>query len=92
MSEKPSTHGISSGNTSVMMLMESVLALEVGAAASRILSSAIMYCGSDGSMDWYSSSAGVWSTEVSGRDTGCLAMSSSRWERERKDFVADHAS
>ena len=39
--------GISSGRTSVMMLMESVLALEVGAAARRIFSSAIMYCGSD---------------------------------------------
>ncbi len=32
-----------------MMLMESVLALEVGAAASKIFSKAIMYCGSDGS-------------------------------------------
>ena len=42
--------GISSGRTSVMMLMESVLAFEVGAAASRIFSSAIMYCGSDGSI------------------------------------------
>lgn len=36
-----STHGISSGRTSARMLMESVLALEVGAAASRILSRAI---------------------------------------------------
>lgn len=35
------THGISSGKTSARMLMESVLALEVGAAASRIFSSAI---------------------------------------------------
>ena len=34
--------GISSGRTSVMMLMESVLALDVGAAARRIFSSAIM--------------------------------------------------
>ena len=42
--------GISSGRTSVMMLMESVLAFEVGAAASRIFSSAIMYCGSEGSI------------------------------------------
>lgn len=35
------TYGISSGSTSARMLMESVLALEVGAAASRILSRAI---------------------------------------------------
>lgn len=36
-----STHGISSGRTSARILIESVLALEVGAAASRILSRAI---------------------------------------------------
>lgn len=35
------TYGISSGSTSARMLMESVLALEVGAAARRIFSSAI---------------------------------------------------
>lgn len=35
------TYGISSGSTSARMLIESVLALEVGAAASRIFSSAI---------------------------------------------------
>lgn len=37
------TYGISSGSTSARMLMESVLALEVGAAARRIFSKAI--CG-----------------------------------------------
>ena len=35
------TYGISSGNTSARILMESVLALEVGAAARRIFSKAI---------------------------------------------------
>ena len=35
------THGISSGRTSARMLIESVFAFEVGAAASRIFSSAI---------------------------------------------------
>lgn len=35
------TYGISSGSTSARMLMESVLALDVGAAASRIFSRAI---------------------------------------------------
>lgn len=35
------TYGISSGSTSASMLMESVLALDVGAAASRIFSRAI---------------------------------------------------
>ena len=35
------TYGISSGSTSARMLIESVLALEVGAAASRIFSRAI---------------------------------------------------
>lgn len=35
------TYGISSGNTSARMLMESVLALEVGAAARRIFNKAI---------------------------------------------------
>ena len=44
--------GISSGRTSVMMLIESVFALLVGAAARRILRRAIIYCGSDGSMAW----------------------------------------
>jgi hypothetical protein len=39
--------------------MESVLALEVGAAASKIFSRAIMYWGSDGSIALYSTSAGV---------------------------------
>lgn len=37
------TYGISSGRTSAIMLIESVLALDVGAAASRIFSRAIMY-------------------------------------------------
>lgn len=37
------TYGISSGSTSARMLIESVLALEVGAAASRIFSSAIWW-------------------------------------------------
>lgn len=37
------THGISSGRTSERMLMDSVLALEVGAAASNNFSSAICY-------------------------------------------------
>ena len=36
-------YGISSGNTSAMILIESVLAFEVGAAASRIFSRAIIY-------------------------------------------------
>ena len=44
------TYGISSGKTSAMMLMESVFALDVGAAASRIFNRAIMYCGKLGSM------------------------------------------
>jgi hypothetical protein len=35
------THGISSGRTSARMLIESVLAFEVGAAASRIFRRAI---------------------------------------------------
>ena len=39
------THGMTSGSTSDKMLMESVLVLEVGAAASRIFSRAIMYWG-----------------------------------------------
>lgn len=37
------TYGISSGNTSVIMLIDSVLAFEVGAAARSIFSKAIMY-------------------------------------------------
>ena len=37
------TYGISCGKTSVMILIESVLALEVGAAAKRIFNNAIMY-------------------------------------------------
>lgn len=37
------TYGISSGSTSARMLIESVLALEVGAAASRIFSRAIWW-------------------------------------------------
>lgn len=44
------TYGISSGSTSAMILIESVFALDVGAAASRILSRAIMYCGKLGNM------------------------------------------
>lgn len=39
------THGMTSGSTSDRMLIESVLVLEVGAAASRIFSRAIMYWG-----------------------------------------------
>ena len=70
-------YGISSGKTSVMMLMESVFAFDVGAAASRILSSAIMYCGSDGSIALYRTSVGVGGTCPSGRDSGCFQMSSS---------------
>merc|ERR1719336_3693228 len=70
--------GISSGNTSVMMLMLSVLALLVGAAASRILRRAIMYWGRLGSMAWYNISDGVCSTSTSGRDRGLEAISSSR--------------
>lgn len=37
------TYGISSGRTSAIILIESVLALDVGAAASRIFSRAIIY-------------------------------------------------
>lgn len=44
------THGISSGNTSAMMFIESVLALEVGAAANKIFSRAIMHWGRVGSI------------------------------------------
>ena len=39
------THGMTSGSTSDRMLIESVLVLEVGAAANRIFSRAIMYWG-----------------------------------------------
>lgn len=45
------TYGISSGKTSARMLMESVLALEVGAAARRIFSRAIWRKGRDGKLD-----------------------------------------
>ena len=38
------TYGISCGKTSVTIFIESVLALEVGAAARRIFKRAIMYC------------------------------------------------
>lgn len=44
------TYGISSGRTSAMMLIESVFALEVGAAANKIFSNAIMYCGRFGNI------------------------------------------
>lgn len=37
------THGISSGRTSAMIFIESVLAFEVGAAASNIFNKAIIY-------------------------------------------------
>lgn len=39
------TYGISSGRTSAMMLMLSVLAFDVGDAAKRIFNSAIIHCG-----------------------------------------------
>lgn len=51
------TYGISSGKTSARMLMESVLALEVGAAASRIFSRAICRggrCGGKGGVPSFS--------------------------------------
>ncbi len=63
-----------------MMLIESVLAFEVGAAASKIFSRAIMYCGSDGNIALYKISAGVDATGPSGRESGCWEMSSSAWE------------
>jgi hypothetical protein len=59
------------------MLMESVLAFEVGAAASKIFKRAIMYCGNDGSIALYNTSVGVCGTAPSGRDNGCFQMSSS---------------
>lgn len=48
------------------MLMESVLVLEVGAAASRILRRAIMYWGRLGRMAWNKISTGELATSVSG--------------------------
>ena len=60
------THGISSGSTSASMLIDSVLALHVGAAASSSLSRDIMYCGKFGSMALYNASAAVSGMSVSG--------------------------
>ena len=60
------THGISSGSTSASMLIDSVLALHVGAAASSSLSRDIMYCGKFGSMALYNASAAVSGISVSG--------------------------
>ena len=60
------THGISSGSTSASMLIDSVLALHVGAAASSSLSRDIMYCGKFGSMALYNASAAVSGKSVSG--------------------------
>merc|ERR1719239_2161797 len=57
-----------------MMLMLSVLALLVGAAARRILRRAIMYWGREGSMAWYRISVAVSSTSVSGLDKGLAAI------------------
>jgi hypothetical protein len=71
------THGISSGSTSAMMLIESVLAFEVGAAASSILSKAIMYCGRLGNIAWYKTSVEVNSISPSEVDRGLRAISSS---------------
>jgi len=75
--KRKNSYGISSGKTSVMMLIESVLAFEVGAAASKIFKRAIMYCGSDGNIALYRISAGVEATGPSGRERGCWDMSSS---------------
>ena len=44
------TYGISSGRTSARMLMDSVLAFDVGAAANKIFSKDIIYCGKDGNI------------------------------------------
>lgn len=57
---------MTSGRTSDRMLMESVLVLEVGAAASRILRRAIMYWGRLGRMAWNKISTGELATSVSG--------------------------
>merc|ERR1719228_703478 len=51
-----------------MMLMLSVFALLVGAAANNIFSKAIIYCGRLGRTAWYRTSAGVCGTSVSGLD------------------------
>jgi len=60
-----------------MILIDSVFALEVGAAARSILSNAIMYCGRDGSIVAYKISEGVARTGPSGFDKGLFDISSS---------------
>jgi len=57
--------------------MLSVLDLEVGDAARRTLSRAIMYCGRLGKMAWYKTSAGVSLISSSCVEMGFLAISSS---------------
>lgn len=53
------TYGISSGKTSAMILMLSVFAFDVGAAANKIFKRAIMYCGRLGRIAWYNISTGL---------------------------------
>lgn len=72
-------YGISSGSTSAIMLMLSVLAFDVGEAANRIFSSAIMHCAKFGSKAWYNISAGVVGTSCSILISGLRAISSSRF-------------
>ena len=50
MLKRKITYGISSGKTSAIMLMDSVFVLEVGEAAKRIFSNAIIDCGKEGNM------------------------------------------
>ena len=66
--------GIYSGRTSVMMLMKSVLALDVGAAARRIFSSGIMYFGSDGSIVYKGTNMYEYETVVCSVRRSCWIM------------------
>ena len=65
------THGISSGSVSARMLIESDLLLDVGAAASSTFSSAIMYCGSTGSISYRTGSTHVRAGHIWGYVEGC---------------------
>lgn len=83
------TYGISSGNTSAIILMLSVFAFEVGEAASRIFNRAIIHCGRLGNIAWYSISAGVIGISFSTLINGFRAISSSRfiWISDRLVYI-----
>lgn len=66
------TYGISSGRTSARILILSVLALQVGAAASSSLSRDIMYCGRLGSIALYKASGAVSGISTSGYNNNSM--------------------